>query len=413
MVLQIAMKCLLSAFTKITLLLFFILGSLIKSQNEYPIILVHGFMGWGSDEMGSYNYWGGKYDMVKDFEKKGHKIYISNVGPVSSNWDRAVELYYQIKGGQVDYGKGHSDTYGTVRKPKNKKYKGFYPKWSKDNPIHIIGHSMGGQTARMLDYLLTTSISDTTGKKENSLFLGEEQNGMIKSITTISTPHNGTTLSTFISAGIPFLQDMIAVAAVVGNSFYNFDLEQWGFSINKGESWSSYFKRLQRHPAWGTKNIVSWDVSIQGAKDFNSITTANQDIYYFTFVNSNTDLNLRTGRHTPNTSMSFIIRSNARIIGMKKAYYADGTSTDSTWFENDGIVNKVSMYGPTTGTNGPDLISKYTSTELLIPGQWYTINDTIKIDHRRMIGHGTSKKDYKMLFRVYSEHLDLIKSLPK
>ena len=261
--------------------------------------------------------------------------------------------------------------------------------------------------------MLTTSISDTTGKKESSFFLGEEQNGLIKSITTISTPHNGTTLSTFISAGIPFLQDMIAVAAVVGNSFYDFDLEQWGFAINKGESWTSYFKRLQKHPAWGTKNIVSWDVSIQGAKDFNSITSANQDIYYFTFVNSNTDLNLRTGRHTPNNSMSFIIRSNARIIGMKKAYYSDGTATDSTWFENDGIVNKVSMYGPTTGTNGPDLISKYTSTELLIPGQWYTINDTIKIDHRQMIGHGTSKKDYKVLFRIYSEHLDLIKSLPK
>ena len=98
---------------------------------------------------------------------------------------------------------------------------------------------------------------------------------------------------------------------------------------------------------------------------------------------------------------------------MKKAYYSDGTATDSTWFENDGIVNKVSMYGPTTGTNGPDLISKYTSTELLIPGQWYTINDTIKIDHRRMIGHGTSKKDYKVLFKIYSEHLDLIKSLPE
>ena len=396
-----------------TILLLFVLLSQVKSQNKYPIVLVHGFMGWGPEEMGSYSYWGGKYDLIKDLEEKGHTIYISNVGPVSSNWDRAVELYYQIKGGQVDYGKGHSDVYGIIRRPKNKKYKGLYPKWSKDNPIHLIGHSMGGQTARMLDYLLTTSISDTTGRKESSFFLGEEQNGLIKSITTISTPHNGTTLSTFISAGIPFLQDMIAVAAVVGNSFYSFDLEQWGFAINQGESWTSYFKRLQKHPAWGTKNIVSWDVSIQGAKDFNSISSANQDINYFTFVNSNTDLNERTGRHTPNSNMSFIIRSNARIIGMKKAYYLDGSETDSTWFENDGIVNKVSMYGPTTGINGPDLISNYSSTELLIPGQWYTVNDTIKMDHRRMIGHGTSKEDYKMLLNIYSNHLDLIKSLPK
>ena len=90
---------------------------------------------------------------------------------------------------------------------------------------------MGGQTARMLDYLLRTSISDTSGIMETSQLLGRSENGLIKSITTISTPHNGSTLSTFISSGIPFLQDMIAVAAVVGNSFYDFDLDQWGFKI--------------------------------------------------------------------------------------------------------------------------------------------------------------------------------------
>ena len=71
------------------------------------------------------------------------------------------------------------------------------------------------------------------------------------------------------------------------------------------------------------------------------------------------------------------------------------------------------MYGPTTGANGPDLISKYTTSELLIPGQWYTINDSIKIDHRRMIGHGTSKKDYNKLIKMYVDHLELLKYLPK
>ena len=114
------MNYFLTAIPKITLVFFSFL-TVLKSQNDYPIVLVHGFMGWGPEEMGSYSYWGGKYDLIKELEEKGHTIYISNVGPVSSNWDRAVELYYQIKGGQVDYGKGHSDTYGTIRKPKNKK----------------------------------------------------------------------------------------------------------------------------------------------------------------------------------------------------------------------------------------------------------------------------------------------------
>ena len=382
------------------------------AQNNYPIVLVHGFMGWGPDEMGSYNYWGGKYDIKQLLEDQGHQVIVTSVGPVSSNWDRAVELYYQLKGGQVDYGKGHSDKFGIIRKPANKKYPGLYPEWSTNKPVHIIGHSMGGQTARMLDYLLSTSVLDTSGTVERSTLLGKTQNGLIKSITTISTPHNGTTLSTFVSSGIPFLQDMIAVAAVVGNSFYNFDLEQWGFKIDKDENWTSYFKRMQEHPAWGTKNMVSWDVSIQGALEFNSNAIASTDIYYFSFVNSNTIKDVRTERHVPHKSMSFIIRSNARLMGMKKAYYDDGSSTDSTWYENDGIVNKVSMYGPTTGINGPDPISNFKENEILIPGQWYVVDD-IQMDHKRMVGHGINKKDFNMLMEKYMQHIKLLKSLPK
>ena len=97
---------------------------------------------------------------------------------------------------------------------------------------------------------------------------------------------------------------------------------------------------------------------------------------------------------------------------MKKAYYDDGSSTDSTWYENDGIVNKVSMYGPSTGVNGSDPISNYKESELLIPGQWYVVDD-IQMDHKRMVGHGTSKKDFNMLMEKYIKHIKLLKSLPE
>jgi triacylglycerol esterase/lipase EstA (alpha/beta hydrolase family) len=33
------------------------------SQNNYPIVLVHGFAGWGPEEIMGYNYWGGFYDI--------------------------------------------------------------------------------------------------------------------------------------------------------------------------------------------------------------------------------------------------------------------------------------------------------------------------------------------------------------
>ena len=55
-------------------------------MNDYPVVLVHGFMGWGEDEMGGYNYWGGKNDYINLMREEGYKIIEASVGPVSSNW---------------------------------------------------------------------------------------------------------------------------------------------------------------------------------------------------------------------------------------------------------------------------------------------------------------------------------------
>jgi len=41
----------------------FIMGA-IFGKNDYPIVLIHGFLGWGPDEMGGYKYWGGKDDIA-------------------------------------------------------------------------------------------------------------------------------------------------------------------------------------------------------------------------------------------------------------------------------------------------------------------------------------------------------------
>ena len=129
--------------TCIFILFFFLKYTFVFAQNSYPIVLIHGFMGWGLDEMSGYNYWGGKDDFKEYLESRGFEVYVVSIGPISSNWDRAIETYYQLKGGQVDYGKKHSETYGLIQKPKNKNWEGLYPKWNSDNPIHIIGHSLG------------------------------------------------------------------------------------------------------------------------------------------------------------------------------------------------------------------------------------------------------------------------------
>ena len=392
---------------------FFILLTLSKAQNNFPIVLIHGFMGWGPDEMGDYNYWGGEDDFVSLLEEQGHVVFELSVGPVSSNWERAIEVYYQLKGGQTDYGKRHANKYNIIQKPKDKYYDSLYPEWSNENPIHIIAHSMGGQTARMLNYLLTQEIYQDDGNevRESSLLLGQSQEGLIKSITTIATPHDGTTLTSITIKIIPFIQYFIGVAGLVGTDFYNFDLEQWGFRRKKSEAWFQYVNRMREHPAWKTKNISSWDLSLDGAKELNGFLQASPEIYYFSFITTTTVLDDHTGLHTTTSDTPLLIRSRAKLMGSRSGYWPDGSPTDSSWYENDGVVNTVSMYGPSTGINGSDPIVEYDKNELLMPGQWHWIKIN-NMDHWSMIGHFKSKGRSARGRIHLINHAKILKTLP-
>lgn len=394
-------------------LLTILLVSVLFSENKYPIVLVHGFMGWGTEEMGGYKYWGGKNDLETYLKELGYEVYVVSIGPVSSNWDRAIELYYQIKGGQVDYGIAHSKQYQLIQKPAGKNYVGLYPEWDLKHPVHLIGHSMGGQTIRMLQYMLENIfyIDEENIETEPSDLLGKKQQNWIRSMTSISTPHNGSTLSDIVTNGIPFIQDVIGIAAVVGNDFYNFDLQQWGFSKMNDETWSAYYRRVREHPAWTTKNICAYDLSVEGARELNTFAQAGPSIYYFSYSTTNTHLDSTSGYHVPNEDMSLILRANARLMGKIKAYWADGTATDSTWFENDGIVNTISQFGPTTGLNGPDPIANYRKEELLIPGQWYHIK-SFNMDHKILLGHGSDEEQLKTTLSMLKNHCELLHSLP-
>ena len=392
------------------LIRFLLMLGFIVAKNSCPIVLIHGFMGWGEDEMGNYNYWGGKSDYVQMLTDQGHSVYEVSVGPVSSNWERAVEVYYQLKGGQVDYGKNHSKKYSIIQKPKNKNYKGLYPQWDASNPIHLIGHSMGGQTARMLDYLLTQNIYENEDLLEDSKLLGGVTNHSILSITSISTPHNGTTLAEIVRKTIPFIQYFVGIAGVVGTDFYSFDLEQWGFRRMLKESWADYISRMRNHKAWSTKNISSWDLSLSGAEEINSFLQISPNIYYFSIITSTTIKKEGSSQHFPSKGTSIITKTRSKILGSRSGYWANGSETDSTWYENDGVVNSISMYAPTSKLNGPDPSSKYFEDELLMRGQWYWMKFT-EMDHWNIIGHLGNKERKKVSKDFFLYHAKRLKLL--
>ncbi|EJD03643.1 alpha/beta-hydrolase [Fomitiporia mediterranea MF3/22] len=144
-----------------------------------PLIMVEGFLsatgsiGWSPLR----KYLAGFEGMLGERE-----VMIASVGPVSSLHDRACELYYTIKGGTVDYGEEHARQNGHKRFGRHH-LTGLYPTWSLFNPLHFLGHSIGGTTIMKLQYLLSIGFFGSEGHPD-----------MILSVTTVSAPFRGTQL---------------------------------------------------------------------------------------------------------------------------------------------------------------------------------------------------------------------------
>ncbi|MEJ7542985.1 lipase, partial [Staphylococcus intermedius] len=121
---------------------------------------------------------------------EGYNVHEANIGAFSSNYDRAVELYYYVKGGRVDYGAAHAAKYGHHRYGRT--YKGIMRDWEPGKKIHFIGHSMGGQTIRQMEEFLRNGNQEEIeyqrqhGGTISDLFTGGKDN-MVASITTLGT----------------------------------------------------------------------------------------------------------------------------------------------------------------------------------------------------------------------------------
>ncbi len=375
--------------------------SSLTAEIRTPIFLLHGFLGWGRDEMDNFYYWGGKFDLQNWLIEQGYEVYTLSVGPVSSNWDRAIEAYYQIKGGQVNYGVAHSEKYGLIQKPKGKVYEGMYPKWDENNPIHIISHSQGGQTALMLEYLLKM---ERVG--EDSEILSKNYKGYIKSITTISAPLNGTTLTDIVMTSFPMTIKMaVFLGAIYDDGFlekyYNFDLDQWGLSRNKNETIREFLIRINKSSAINSKNLSQFDLSFDGSMKFNQSYISDPNVHYFSYSTFCTKKTKDSNKHLPDLKMNADLWLSGTLLGTMKA-------PDSTWYQNDGIVNTISMSYPfrLDGTKEPNC----EFIEKSIPGCWQLMGQ-LHIDHHQVIGHGFFNEDIQFLKDLFGNHCNILKGI--
>lgn len=393
------------------------------ATNTYPVVFVHGFAGFGRSEGLGFRYWGGYGDIESALKKSfsDQQFFTAAVGPFSSNWDRAVELFYQIKGGCVDYGAGHSAAAGHLRY--GRCFTGFYPQWNSDHPIHIVAHSMGGQTARTLAQLLSGN-----GDPKNRQLFGNIPVGSswIRSITTLSTPHDGTTLADLMTDSMPFIQPLVAGLAIMAGGadgmtrfIFDFKLDHWGIQRQGDqESFPDYLQRVMAFGLWSgvsKKDLGSYDLSTKGAAELNAWVKDRPEIYYFSYGTQSTWTSRVTGWEYPLPLMNplFSVFAGPAFMGRYSRVEQGSPVIERSWWPNDGMVNTRSMRGPTikscedafcaTGSE----IREADKEEGLLPGVWNWKGIQAELDHADIIGWSLKFDSV----RFYRDLVDMLRTL--
>ncbi|MCC5808780.1 MAG: triacylglycerol lipase [Ectothiorhodospiraceae bacterium] len=150
------------------------------TATRYPIVLVHGLLGFDSIA-GAINYW---YRIPAELERGGADVYVVKVDPVQSNEVRGEQLAQQVEDILAISGADR---------------------------VNLIGHSQGGLTAR---YVAATRPQ------------------LVASVTSVGTPNQGSTVADVIRAGLREGGISESVVSSIANGFGNL------INVLSGGGWS-------------------------------------------------------------------------------------------------------------------------------------------------------------------------------
>ena len=372
----------------VTILYRFMGAANMQAVPKYPVVLVHGLLGWGSyDQINSIvPYWGFTSGEIKPYlEQKGVEVYEASMGPVSSAWDCACELYAQLTGTVVDYGAKHSLEHGHARFGRDYTGSGQYSKllngpWDAQHPINLVGHSFGGARSRLLLQLLTygsaeeqtySRLHPETGAI-SPLFTGGKD-GWIYSVTTLDAPSNGTTFietsGFFTDSFEGFSRDLAKLLGITPfKGIYDLQLEHFGIQPDPNADILTTLHNVLTSTFVNHHDSAFQDLTIDRAMWINNSITMPQNVYYFSYYGNRTYYDAAQDCYVPTNRMQFLAAyfgsKMGRYIGTTAGVFPYGygsyqkqirvtpTYTGKEWQPNTGLVNPMSSRWPAHYVNG-------------------------------------------------------------
>lgn len=333
-----------------------------KTQDAF--VFVHGMLGFGEDEL-LYKvvpYWGGTSgSIVKRLRKEGYDACAPSFSSVGSAWDRACEVYAALTGTRVDYGIAHSKKYGHARYGITYE-KAMVPDWGETLPsgakkkVHIIGHSFGGATVRMLSHLMAYGAEEeraVTPEDELSPLFAGGKGDWIKSVTAIAGPFNGTTVIDAIGILVPTLKviSFCGLASVLGNTpfrkIYDMQLTQWKItSPRNGRAHPLWIGRIGRvRKFWTSKDECFYDLCLKGAHELNEFLESNPDAYQFS-ISTDASKPKKNGNYKMRLSAFFAFQITGNMMGRYDYDRTMGQPLSNEWKASDGCSNTFSAHHP-------------------------------------------------------------------
>ena len=378
---------------------------------KYPCIFVHGILGYGdNDKLNSVTpYWGMQYkeDLMKSLNARGYDCHAASVGPLSSAWDRACELYAQLAGTVVDYGAAHSAEHHHERYGRSFVGKALIDTFGKTDKngniikINLFGHSFGGATTRLFTYILANGAPEevAAGGDVSEFFKGGKGD-YVNSVISIAAPHNGTVSG---NVGIAvyhgeYIAAMIAnVAGMAGSNYLDLKLDQFGLTRAPGEGKASFNLCGILNYALSNDNCL-YDLTLHGAQELNAKIGAVENVYYFSYACCGTEPSA-DGRFQNPTDALGSMAGTGWLIGHIAGITVDGVKLEGDWLRNDGAVPVKSALYP-EGEKHEFIVDHKGAYER---GVWYVYPVVENANHSTLLGSKTES-----YIDLYMNQIDIV-----